>query len=410
MSKEVAFLSYDGMTDPLGQSQVLPYLCGLSKVGYAITLFSFEKEERYESVRPVIEAICKEANIDWRPMHYTKRPPVLSTVYDLLRLNREVKRLHKEKHFELLHCRSYLTALIGKGMKKTHKTKFLFDMRGFWADERVEGGIWNSKNPLFKKIYQFFKAQERRFFIEADYTISLTYAGKSLLEKWVWEQQPAPIEVIPCCVDTNLFNPSTIDKEKVLAIRSELQPEEAPMLIYVGAIGTWYMSKEMLDFFNVFLSKFPKAKMLFVTQEDPQIIKRAAKESSVNEDRILIRSAQRKEVPYYISAADSSIFFIRPSFSKNASSPTKQGEIMAMGKSIICNDGVGDTAEVVKKWNAGFVCNSFNEEAYQQIVAAYEWPIKTNSEGIREGAIAFYGLEEGIRRYKSVYSQILEKQ
>ena len=28
--KKVVFLSYDGITDPLGQSQVLPYLLGLS--------------------------------------------------------------------------------------------------------------------------------------------------------------------------------------------------------------------------------------------------------------------------------------------------------------------------------------------------------------------------------------------
>ncbi len=408
MSKEVAFLSYDGMTDPLGQSQVLPYLTGLSKAGYRITLFSFEKAERYENVRPTIENICQEAGIDWRPMHYTKRPPVLSTVYDLLRLNNAVKRAHKEKNFALLHCRSYLTALIGKGMKRKHGTKFLFDMRGFWADERVEGGIWNIKNPLFNYIYQFFKKQERKFFTEADYTISLTYAGRDLLNTWTWEKTPSPIEVIPCCVDTNLFHHENLNKDEIAIIRNRIQPNEAPLLIYVGAIGTWYMCKEMLDFFNVFLGKYPKAKLLFVTQENPAIIEQAALASGVSTAHVSICSAQRKEVPYYIAAADSSIFFIRPSFSKNASSPTKQGEIMAMGKSIICNSGVGDTAAVVDKWHAGWVCDAFNDEVYERIVAAYTWPNPSaNSEEIRAGAISFYGLEEGIKRYTHVYQQIL---
>ena len=45
-SIKVLYISYDGMTDPLGQSQVLPYLEGLAKKNYAITLISFEKEER----------------------------------------------------------------------------------------------------------------------------------------------------------------------------------------------------------------------------------------------------------------------------------------------------------------------------------------------------------------------------
>ncbi len=30
----ILYISYDGMTDPLGQSQVLPYLKGLAKKGY----------------------------------------------------------------------------------------------------------------------------------------------------------------------------------------------------------------------------------------------------------------------------------------------------------------------------------------------------------------------------------------
>jgi hypothetical protein len=50
-----------------------------------------------------------------------------------------------------------------------------------------------------------------------------------------------------------------------------------------------------------------------------------------------------------ISLFDTSIFFIRPTYSKKASSPTKQGEIMAMGIPLICNYGVGDTDEIVKK-------------------------------------------------------------
>ena len=62
-SKSVLYLSYDGMTDPLGQSQVLPYLKGISKAGYTVHLVSYEKKEKYKKHRAVIDAICKEANI-----------------------------------------------------------------------------------------------------------------------------------------------------------------------------------------------------------------------------------------------------------------------------------------------------------------------------------------------------------
>ncbi len=59
----ILYLSYDGMTDPLGQSQVLPYLKGLSKEGYHIHLLSYEKEDRYKEYSDKIRQICNEANI-----------------------------------------------------------------------------------------------------------------------------------------------------------------------------------------------------------------------------------------------------------------------------------------------------------------------------------------------------------
>ena len=54
---KVLYISYDGMTDPLGQSQVLPYLCGLSKSGYQFTILSFEKKQRLKNERHIIDKI-----------------------------------------------------------------------------------------------------------------------------------------------------------------------------------------------------------------------------------------------------------------------------------------------------------------------------------------------------------------
>ena len=59
----VLYISYDGMTDPLGQSQVLPYLSGLSKEGFKFHLISFEKEEKFKNHREHIQAICDRDGI-----------------------------------------------------------------------------------------------------------------------------------------------------------------------------------------------------------------------------------------------------------------------------------------------------------------------------------------------------------
>ena len=49
--KSVLYISYDGMTDPLGQSQVLPYLKGLSNRGHRITILSCEKQRGLRDLR-----------------------------------------------------------------------------------------------------------------------------------------------------------------------------------------------------------------------------------------------------------------------------------------------------------------------------------------------------------------------
>ena len=45
ISKKILYISYDGMTDQLGQSQVIPYLIGLSGKGHQIHILSAEKDE-----------------------------------------------------------------------------------------------------------------------------------------------------------------------------------------------------------------------------------------------------------------------------------------------------------------------------------------------------------------------------
>jgi hypothetical protein len=204
--KQVLYLSYDGMTDPLGQSQVLPYLAGLSKKGYRFTLVSFEKQEKLEKGKAIVEKICADNAIDWQPLLYTKKPPVLSTLKDIIALRKKIKTLYQQKKFELVHCRSYITMLAGEWMKKKWNVKLVFDMRGFYADERVDGKLWNLNNPVFKFIYRYFKKKEKQFLGFADYTISLTTHAKQEIHSWTGiTNQPVPIQIIPCCVDLELF-------------------------------------------------------------------------------------------------------------------------------------------------------------------------------------------------------------
>jgi glycosyltransferase involved in cell wall biosynthesis len=407
--KKVLYISYDGMTDPLGQSQVLPYLFGLSKLGYSITLLSCEKAENYYSRKEIIQSIVKESNISWVPLSYTKKPPVLSTLWDINKLFTKARSLHLSTKFDIIHCRSYIAALVGLRMKDRFGCRFVFDMRGFWADERVDGKLWKLNNPVYKAIFNYFKAREKEFIQKADYTISLTENARKEIHSWDFiPNNPIKVKVIPCCVDTELFSAATIldaDKDQ-LRVSLGLKPDEY-VLLYLGAIGTWYMLDEMLDFFKVLLSANPRAKFLFVTAESSDTIYQKARVRNIAEVSILVRRAERKEVPAYISISNASIFFIKPVYSKKASSPTKQGELMSMGLPVICNAGVGDTDFVVNKYKSGWLVKSFQKKDYLLVLDQIVTASQPDPEAIRQGALNFFSLEQGVKSYFEVYQSVL---
>ncbi len=407
MAIPVLYISYDGMTDPLGQSQVIPYLIGLTHKGYSITLLSCEKPEAFEKNKSRISELLKANGINWQPIPYTKKPPVLSTVYDVFQLKKKALELHTTSNFSAVHCRSYIAALVGLQLKEKYGVKFIFDMRGLWADERVDGKLWNLSNPLYKSVYRYFKNKEKQFLENADYTISLTENAKQEIHQWSHiRNNPVKIAVIPCCADLDLFNKQQLDiaQKSRLAQELNIQPDDY-VLLYLGSIGTWYMLEEMMEFFSVLKAQRKQAKFLFVTKDEHERILQTAEKFGVAND-IILRPGNRDEIPALIALSHFSVFFILPSYSKKASSPTKQGEIMAMGVPVVCNTHVGDTDYIVEKYQSGILVRSFNPEAYQDAVQQM-MSARFDEQQIIAGAQEYFALQNGVQKYAEVYAEIL---
>ena len=153
-----------------------------------------------------------------------------------------------------------------------------------------------------------------------------------------------PIVVIPTCVDLELFDPAKVSDEAKFKLRNKLGIKEGDfVLLYLGSLGTWYMMKEMMVFFEQLKEEKPAAKFLIVTQDHFDLSCFRLRES------IIVSSASRLEVPLFISLASASITFIKPTFSKKASSATKFGEILAMNIPIFINAGWGDVELIFGK-------------------------------------------------------------
>jgi glycosyltransferase involved in cell wall biosynthesis len=414
--KHILFVSYDGMTDSLGQSQVLPYIREISKSNFKYTLISFEKKERFLKHHENIQKICNDSNIDWHPISYSGAIPILSTIWNVFRLKNKVFSLHAKVKFDLFHSRSHVPSLVAQMLQKKQKVPYVFDMRGFWADERVDGGVWNLKNPIFKKVFDFFKRKELEFIQEANAIVSLTHNGKQEILSWQTlsntplslKTQVLRIEVIPCCVDTELFNIKNTDSKNKNEIKTNLGiTNEKWVLGYVGSIGTWYMLPEMLDFFKVLKKYKPESIFLFVTNEPEVKIISLAIEKGIQREDIKVVGCLHKDVPTFISLFDISIYFILPAYSKKASSPTKQGELMAMGIPIVCNANVGDADKIITETNSGWVVSNFVDDEYEKITAKIFNEPQPNKYEIIQHGIREFNLESGAENFKKTYEKIL---
>jgi len=402
----ILYITYDGLTDPLGRSQVLPYLIGLSARGYRITILSLEKPERFERDAQAIRQVCASNGLVWEPLPYHRSPPLLSSMFDAAALKRAAVRLHRRSPFDLVHCRSYIPAMAGLELKRRFGIPFLFDMRGFWPDERVEGGSWSLAHPIYQQVYAYFKKLEAKLLSEAGHIISLTNAGKrQLLTRPQFQPTGAEITVIPCCVDVDHF--PLIDRQAIAAARSTLSiSPDAKVAAYLGSVGSWYLLEEMLDFFRVYQRSHIEAVFLFVTPDDPDAIVAKANQMGIGADCLVIRSASRDEVPQFMAAADFGLFFIKPCFSKIASSPTKMGEMLALGLPVVTNAGVGDVAEIVNETGCGAAIEHFDEASYKAAIATLE-TLPHSAEQLRETARKLFDIKLGLDSYEDVYRSLV---
>ena len=204
-----------------------------------------------------------------------------------------------------------------------------------------------------------------------------------------------------------MFNVNNINQQDRIELRVELGIKKDNFVVsYLGSIGTWYMLDEMLLFFKQLLARKTNSLFFFITGEQQGLIFDKCNRYNIPIDSIIVKRAERKDVPLYLSLSSLNIFFILPVYSKKASSPTKQGEVMGMGIPIVCNSGVGDTEEIIRNGNAGYVLDEFTEEAFNKLLNQItDYP--KSSENIRH-AVKYFSLSEGVKRYNKIYQHLLK--
>lgn len=402
------YICYFGLREPLVQTQVLPYLRELQKDGHRISLLTFEPELNTAWSKTDLDdwqASLSGEGIEWLALAYHKRPTLPATIWDILAGAWTAARYARRNKVDIFHARNHVAAAMGLWARKFAGGKLIFDIRGFFPDEYVDAGSW----PAGGYLYRGTKWAERKLLDAADGFVVLTEKARAILFDNRPSEDSRPVAVIPCCVDLNRFTLDPVAAQETLREKYGLTGRR--VIVYLGALGGWYLSDEMADLFAAAHAKDPNLISLILTQSDGDPLAARLRARGVPDDDFLILKAAPEDVPHFLSAADLALMFIKPGYSKKASSPTKLAEYLACGLPVICNAGIGDVDEVVETDRVGVLVREFTNVAYAAALEKVN-ELMRDPETVarcRESAVRRFDLVTvGGARYRALYREVGE--
>jgi len=388
MNKKIKtiYITFNGITDPLGQSQVLPYLESLSKNGIKIYLISLEKNlKKAEELSKSIENI----GISWYRLKYFKFYS-LGMIANMIQCFFLSLYLLLFKKIKIIHARSYPPVFSVLLLKKIFNFKLIFDMRGFWPEELVDSGrIKNSS--VYYKVLKFL---ERKSLLSSDYVVTLTPEAKEIIEsnyvgkKTVW---------MPTCVDKNKFE----NIEPVYV-------NDKFVMVYSGSLWTFYNMFSMADFFNALKTKVKNAHFLILANNDTEKLHGLFLEKKIDKKDYTILTLESKDVPKYLSGAKMGISFIYDYPSKKAAFPTKLAEYLACGLPVVANAQSKFIKELVENNKIGVIMDKFDNISCQS--AAEKILLLLEDKDLRERcsktAEKYLGKNVCIDKYLDIYKEL----
>ncbi len=400
------YVSHTGMSEPLGSSQVVPYLQGLARGGWQIDVVAFEppgaSPDRIERVRSLLAR-------DAITYHWTRRSPSHSLTTKLAESGRAFLALllrALRRRPKIIHARSYLPGAVAKMVATlSPDARFVFDCRGLLGDEYVDFGHW--ARDSFR--YRLIKAAERQLFGRADAVVVLT----ERLRRWLRDEAhlvatEKPIEVIPCCVDLDHFRFDPLGRERA---RRDLAVGDRMVVAYAGTLGAWYCEAQMAELFAAIRRRRPALLAVF-TRAPTDRLRKELHARGISDDDLVVRSADQAEMPVWLSAGDVAISFAEPRFSKIASSPVKVAEYLAVGLPVVANRGVGDQDELMIQHpesliDVGAMSPRELDEAASRIAATA--PLDERGRERQRGvALERFALDRiGVARYRDLYARLV---
>jgi glycosyltransferase involved in cell wall biosynthesis len=180
--------------------------------------------------------------------------------------------------------------------------------------------------------------------------------------------------------------------------------------LYVGSTTGFYLFDELVDFVLALRRARPDLYLLVLTQRDVDRVAALLVGRGLGGGDFSVRSVAPAEVAAHAAAADVGLSFVKATFSKQASSPTKIAEYLAAGRPVVVTAGVGDLDAQVRDNAVGVLVDRLDEAGYRRAVDELG-PLLAGpglADRCRAVAETLFDLETvGAARYVRLYDRLL---
>lgn len=359
------FLTSDLVAGHIGRSQIEPYCRGLVRAGFEVAIIDPAGVHEVSLDRALAPRTAAVGNPGSR----------------LAKLLAMAMTQIRRRKVDLLHARSYEAAVAADIVCSITKVPWIFDMRGFWFDEKALR-VPALRQPLVSRALH---SVERRLLQSATAIISLTQAAKEWLSSYV----STPIYVIPTSVDLSLFRPSG---------------EVGDDLVYSGSLGDRYELGSLLEFFRTWQCEVPGARLIILSKDDTSRARHLVEAMGLG-GSVDFMARDRAEIPEVLGRCRAAAMFYTTGVHAMATAPTKLGEYLACQVPVVTN-GIGDIEDLSQRCSAVVLAKGGLPDASARLrAAAFDEAVRERARGF---ASEVFDLDRATARYAEVYARVAD--
>lgn len=193
---------------------------------------------------------------------------------------------------------------------------------------------------------------------------------------------PIPIAgAAPCGVDPKRFSNALENRNR---IRDKLGLNDKIVFCYLGGLQKWQNIDETIDLFKRIKDAEEKAYLLIITNSDFSDLRHQLSDLGIKSESYNIMALSSAQVPIYLPAADFGFLLRSDSPVNRVASPTKFGEYLCAGLSVITTPFAGDAALISVQSGCGYLLDARDFDNFEQLIGFVQTRMAHRNESFEE--------------------------